>query len=485
MRISPILACLPVSVVMFCFCGCYAIRPSDGGGQTDFNPPRKIEPADVALTDGYRIEAVAAGLAFPTGVAFDGSGGIYVIESGYSYGEVWTVPALLRVEPGGRITRIASGGDNGPWTGVCFHAGNFYISEGGALHGGRLLRVTPQGEISVAVDDLPGGDHHTNAALSGPDGWIYFGQGTATNSGVAGEDNANFGWLMRRPHWRDIPGQDVVLTGRNFISRDALAGRGETETGAFSTFGTATQPGDVIPGQLKCSGAVFRFDPGSSILELVAWGFRNPFGLAFSPDGQLFATDNAYDDRGSRPVWGAPDVLWQVQRDLWYGWPDYAAGQPLTDPRFRPPGKPQPEFLLASHPNAPPKPAARFAVHSSANGFDFSRNPEFGFEGEAFVALLGDEAPITGKVLHPVGYKVVRANVITGVVHDFAANKGTRNAPASYLGRGGLERPIAARFDPAGTALYVVDFGVMLHTSDQARPFLNTGVLWRITRDGR
>jgi glucose/arabinose dehydrogenase len=476
--------------IVLCFAllslpGCYALRPSRGGGETDFQPPRRIQIADIALPTGYRIEAVVQGLSFPTGLTFDESGRIYLVESGYSYGEVWTIPRLLRVDPGGVLTTIAAGGDNGPWTGVAFHDGSFYVTEGGALHGGRLLRITPQGEFTTVVDDLPGGDHHTNGALAGPDGWVYFGQGTATNAGVVGEDNAEFGWLTRRPHWHDIPGQDITLTGLNFTSNDPFSPQKQAlaTTGAFAPFGTSIQPGQTIPGRVKCSGAVLRFNPGSGALELVAWGLRNPFGLAFSPDGALYATDNAYDNRGSRPVWGAPDVLWRIQPGVWYGWPDFAAGEALTDRRFRPPGKVQPEFLLATHPNPPPVPAARFGVHSSANGFDFSRGPSFGHAGDAFVALFGDETPITGKVLHPVGFKVVRVNVNTGVIEDFAVNRGGKNAPASLGGGGGLERPVAVRFSPDGAALYVVDFGVMLHQGKQAVPFLNSGVLWKITTD--
>jgi hypothetical protein len=97
------------------FFGCYALRPSSGGGQTEFSPPRRIDPADIALPEGYRAEIAATGLTFPTGVEFDDKGGVYVVEAGYSYGEVWTVPRLLRIEPGERkFEVIASGEDNGP-----------------------------------------------------------------------------------------------------------------------------------------------------------------------------------------------------------------------------------------------------------------------------------------------------------------------------------------------------------------------------------
>ena len=150
---------------------------------------------------------------------------------------------------------------------------------------------------------------------------------------------------------------------------------------------------------------------------------------------------------------------------------------------FKPPGGPELEFLLAEHPGEPPEPVALFGVHSAAVGLDFSRSEEFGHSGEAFVALLGDEAPAVGKVLHPVGCKVVRVNVQTGERHDFAVNKGRINAPASKLGTRGLERPVAVRFSPEGDALYVTDFGVLLHNREGARPVPGTGVIWKITRE--
>jgi hypothetical protein len=157
----------------------------------------------------------------------------------------------------------------------------------------------------------------------------------------------------------------------------------------------------------------------------------------------------------------------------------------LTREDFKPPGKPALSFLLAAHPNPPPKPVAVFGVHSSSNGFDFSRNPAFGHVGKAFVAQFGDMAPSVGKILRPVGFKVVRVDVTNGVIEDFAVNKGRTNGPASWVGSGGLERPVAARFDPGGTALYVVDFGVMTVSSQGPSPQAGTGVLWRITREGR
>ncbi|HYC37305.1 MAG TPA: PQQ-dependent sugar dehydrogenase [Usitatibacter sp.] len=464
--------------------GCYGMRPSSGGGQVTAisQAPRVAQASDVGVPQGYRVEVVATGLNFPTGVAFDDAGRPHIVESGYSYGEVFTTPRLLRIEPNDAKTVIASGRGNGPWNGVAFAQGAFFVAEGGQLEGGRILRIAPNGETRAIVEGLPSlGDHHTNGPAVGPDGAIYFGQGTATNSGVVGEDNAQFGWLKRKPDFHDIPCRDIRLAGRMFESANPLGG-GRVTTGAFAPFGK--NAGSVVRGRLPCNGAIMKVSPNGGDLQLVAWGFRNPFGLAFDGSGRLFVTDNGYDERGSRPVWGTADHLWAVQPGTWYGWPDFSGERGLSDSHFQPPGKDVPGFVMAEHPNKPPRPAAYFGVHSSSNGLDFSRNPGFGHVGEAFVAQFGDMAPNAGKVLAPVGFKVVRVNTASGRIEDFMVNRGRDNGPASRVGGQGLERPVAVRFAPRGDALYVVDFGVMTMGPKGPEPRQGTGVLWRVTRGG-
>ena len=483
LRRSLSVTCLSILAVVSA--GCYAMRGSSGGGQTNWSPPRHVSAGDVAVPPGYRIDAIASGLTFPVGVTFDDAGRVFVVESGYSYGEVWTTPRLVRLEDTGAVTPVASGDRNGPWNGVTFHEGAFYIAEGGELEGGRILRITPQGAITPLISNLPSmGDHHTNGPAIGPDGAIYFGQGTATNSAVVGEDNASFGWLTRHPAFHDVPCHDVTLTGQNFTTANPLTpdGADRAITGAFSPFGTETKAGQIIKGAVPCNGAIMKIPRAGGAPELVASGFRNPFGLAFSPDGQLYVTDNSYDERGSRPIWGTGDMLIAVKPGTWYGWPDFFGDQPVTGDMHDPPGDPRPQFLLSNHPNVPPKPVAKLGVHSSSDGLDFSRSDAFGHVGEAFIAQFGDMAPAAGKVLRPVGFKVVRVDVKTGVVEDFAVNRGSTNGPASRLRSGGLERPVAVRFDSTGQSLYVVDFGVMLLGARGPSPQQGTGVVWRITR---
>lgn len=489
--------------------GCYRVLPSRGGGQTPPQRTREARAEDVAVPGGYRVEKVAEGLNMPTAVAWDDEGRLHILEAGYAYGEAFTTARLLRVEPGGARTTLATG-DNGPWNGVVFHDGAFYIAEGGMLRGGALVKVTRDGQLTRLAEGFPtNGDHQTNGPAVGPDGKIYLGLGTRTNSGVVGVDNFEYGWLRRHPDAHDIPCRDVTLAGVNYESENPLADptrragvvggrvaaattpraraaeRARVLTGAYLPFGTPSTRGQVIEGQVPCSGAVLRFSTEGGEPELVAWGFRNPFGLAFGPEGALYVTDNGYDDRGSRRVWGNADWLWRVEEGRWYGWPDYADGRPIDQARYQSPGHPVPRRLLREEPNPPPKPLAFFGVHASADGFDFSRSPAFGHVGEAFVALFGDMAPETGKVVAPVGFRVVRVDPRTGVQHEFMTNEGRTVGPASKLGGRGLERPLSAKFDPSGRALYVVDFGIMTVGADVgARPQPNTGVVWRVVRGG-
>ncbi|HEX8520608.1 MAG TPA: hypothetical protein VF669_00045 [Tepidisphaeraceae bacterium] len=501
---------LPLLLLLIPLAGCYGFSKSSGGGQTS-TTSRRINPADIALPAGYRIELVAKDLTFPTGVTFDDQNRPVIIEAGYSYGEKFTTPRLLRIEQNGATTVLATGDNSGPWNGVAFHNNAFYIAQGGEQAGGRIARITlptnsqAQGfspgsaKQEILVDHLPSmGDHHVNGPVISKDGAIYFSIGTATNSGVVGTDNYEFGWLQRHPDFHDTPPRDIKLTGQSFTTDNPLTPEknDKATTGAYQPFGTPSQPGQTIKGKTPGSGAIYRITPKPTSrsqaepggpppdLTLVAWGLRNPFGLALAPDGSLYVTENQFDDRGSRPLWGTGDLLWKITPNTWYGWPDFWGPYPVTNKRVKPPRKDQPQFLLAQHPNPPQKPAAVLPVHAGAGGLDFSRSDRFGYAGQAFIAIFGDMAPNVGKVMGPVGFRVVRVDPANGSIETFATNRGKENGPASQLKTGGLERPVACRFDNTGEALYVVDFGI-LNMIGKPRPQERTGVLWRITREAR
>lgn len=47
----------------------------------------------------------------------------------------------------------------------------------------------------------------------------------------------------------------------------------------------------------------------------------------------------------------------------------------------------------------------------------------------------------------------MRVDPVSGAVEDFAVNRSEKKGPASKLGTGGLERPVAVRFNHRGDAL--------------------------------
>lgn len=447
-------------------------------------PERTVNAKDIQVPSGYTVEVVSTGLTFPTSVTFDEQGNAFVIESGYSYGGEWETPRLLRIGKDGSLTSIAKGTKNGPWNGVTYHQGVFYVAEGGHAEGGKILKISKDGKITTLVEDLPSfGDHHTNGLVI-KDGYIYFGQGTATNSSVVGVDNWMMGWLSDNKEFHDIPCEDITLAGKNFLTDNPMSmapASDKVKTGAYSNFGDTTYAGQVIKGTIPCSGAIFRIKLDGGPLELIAWGLRNPYGMAVDGSGDLYVTENGFDARGSRPVITNGDHLWKIIPGMWYGWPDYDGGIPVNQENKSRPGERPPSFILANHPNSPPKPAAIFGMHSSSNGIAFERNDAFGIDGRAVVAQFGDMTPITGKMSSPVGYKVVMVDVNTGTVQDFATNKGGIG-PASSLQTGGLERPVDVEFSPDGRSLFIVDFGIMSMVPTGPLPEKQSGVVWKITK---
>ncbi len=95
--------------------------------------------------------------------------------------------------------------------------------------------------------------------------------------------------------------------------------------------------------------------------------------------------------------------------------------------------------------------------------------------------MFGDLTPVTAQLRTPTGFKVVRVDVSSGTVSDFAVSK--MQGPASRLPHRGFERPSHCQFGPEG-GLYVVDWGEISIAPEKGgvRMQRGTGVLWRIRR---
>jgi glucose/arabinose dehydrogenase len=390
-------------------------------------------------TASIALEPVVTGLNFPTTATFGPDGALFITETGLPFGGA---PA------GGRVLRVC--GDETevlidklppPVNGVAYRDGYLYVSVGGQP--AEIFRIPATGgEKETLLTGFVGpGNYQLNMVAFGPDDKMYFTTGAMSNLGIAGLDGFDLGWLRQLPHAVDVPGYDIELSGQWVETTDPTNPGHTTKTGAFAQWGEVLPAGTRIPGQLPCTSAVMRANPDGSELELVAWGVRNGFGLLFLPDGRLICTDQGSDDRGSRPIGDAPELLFEIVKGQWYGWPDFIGDVPVTEDRFIPQSGERLQFVLQNHDElpAPQKALLEIEVHSAA--CKMANTPD----GKIVVALFGDEVPMTA----PFGPKAGRR---IGLIDPDGWT-------IDYIGvPEGVHRPIDVNYGPDGS-LYVLDFG--------------------------
>lgn len=428
-------------------------------------------PDDLELPPGYRAEVVAKGFTYPTGIALDEKGNVYVAESGFAYGPKETEARILKVTPGGEI-RETAGGFAGPLNGLELQNEMLYVS-----HRGKITAFNMETEERKdLVVNLPSlGDHHNNDLIIGADGALYFGQGTATNSGVVGADNFIYAWADRYPDFHDLPSRDYVLTGENYESPDpgTFDPVDTVNTGAFAPFGETRERGEEIKGVVPASGAVHRLDVETGDISIYADGLRNPYGLALDQEGVIYTSNLGYDDRGSRAASNSPDWLVLLREGAWYGWPDYAGELSLTEPLFASDRGINRRPVLVDPPPVEP-PLTTLPPHYSPMKLDFA--PDVFPDAGLYVAIFGDGQPLTEDLDEIIPTGIMRVNPVNGRFDWFIRNKDEARAGR---GGGGLKRVIDVKFSPEGE-MYLLDFGVMEFTDMAPNAIPRTGVLWKI-----
>jgi glucose/arabinose dehydrogenase len=415
-----------------------------------------------------RLSVFAQGFAFPTSLAFDENGRMFLAESGLPFAGEPSGGRIWQIEDDGS-RRLLLEGLRPPVNGLTCHDGWMYISEGG--YPARISRWKPGRTLEEVISGFPGpGNYHLNMSVIGPNEDLYFSHGAMTNTGIIGLDAYELGWLRRLPHAHDVPGYDITLSGINIETSDpTLSQSASARTGAFSPFGVSTQPGQQIQRRLPCTASVMRCKLDGSSLELIAWGLRNAYGLCFLRDGRLLATDQGADDRGSRPVGGVPDLLFEVKPGGWYGWPDFICGKPITHPAFRPMRGPAPSFVLANHNQLPVPERALMQFPEHVGAVKLAEVPAHvsRWRGQILVALFGDERPMTA----PPGPRAGRN----------LASINTRTWDLKILAAPFFERPIDIAFHPVDPTLFVLDFGQFEmngHHGISAEP--RSGRIWRL-----
>ena len=537
-----------------------------------FNPDTG---SDIMLPAGFKVSVFATGLNFPTGIAFlrHGNGfDVFVLESGHGLPSVCNeqgsfgsgafdpknpfTPDILVFNQSGTLLRTlgkptATDGFQaaGPAVDIAFEKGfsggrlvatdsNQATHAQGQNNSSRIVTVDPMtGHVTPFITSLPTGDHPTEQlAFKGE--WIYWSQGSTTNSGVVGRDNGG------GTNQQDIPCQDIVL------SKNVFDSGGGVSTSGYSPFGTKRPEATVKAFESAlhhgvCDGAILRAKlkvahPETTI-EPFSWGYRNGYAIRFAPDdhplkGGLLVGEDGADERGARPSSNAPDSLQLAQQNSdgtpdYHGWPDRYGFLPSSQAVFNPVGGPGDDLCVPDPANPPSlctpaslakilsedvpirdvlsfppqqitSPLAIEAADSSFTGIDFVPNSFVNGpvgRGAALYSLEGDFGFSKANATEPapeVGHEVKLINFSkTGdplelKILRFAFNKTTEQAFVS--GISGFNRPTNVKFGPDGCA-YVVDYGAVrdFGQSDPDAKFVGagngplvqipgTGVIWKI-----
>jgi len=530
-------------------------------------------PPSINLPPGFTASVFAKNLNMPTGIAFLGNATnfqVFVLESGHGLPSVcndemaWPggpfdisnpfTPDILVFNRVGTLIRgplgkpTSSGGGfqpSGPAIDIAFvnglSGGRLFATDSnqsthqhnGQNNSSRIITVNPMtGMVDPFITNLPTGDHPTEQLAFRGDGWIYWSQGSTTNSGVVGLDNGG------GQNQSDIPCQDITLSQNVFSSGNGVF------TSGYSPFGV-TNPGGTIPaffnaftGQVRqgvCDGAILRAQlSNSSNIQAFSWGYRNPYAIRFPPadhplSGGILAGMDGADERGNRPSNNAPEEL-HLGRQNPDGSPDYHGlfdrygGLPTSQAVFNPVGGPADDLCPAPFDQAtcvaaltaggaipirdvlafPPQqitgPLAIDGADSSFTGIDFVPDAFVGgpvLPGAALYSLEGDfgfSAPNSSNPDTEIGHevKLINFNQLPGSplalrIQNFARNSTNDQAFISNIN--GFNRPTNVRFGPDGCA-YVVDYGAVRDFSADSHfvgpangPLVQipgTGVIWKI-----
>jgi hypothetical protein len=535
-------------------------------------------PPSIDLPPGFTASVFAKGLNFPTGIAFLGNSQsflVYVLESGHGLGgsrcnEQGSIPGgefalnnpftpdILVFNQNGKLIRGPLGkptasGDGlqpaGPAIDIAFEHGLkggrlFATDSNQSTHGGgqnnssRIVIVNPMtGTVTTFITNLPTGDHPTEQ-LAFKDGWIYWSQGSTTNSGVVGLDN-NSG-----ANQSDIPCQDITLSDNVFPSSLSPF----VATSGYSPFGVQ-QSGAKIPaffnsftGQVRqgvCDGAILRAQLSNpNNIQAFSWGYRNPYAIRFPPSdhplaGGILAGMDGADERGARPSNNAPEELHLGRQNLdgspdYHGWPDRYGFFSTSQAVYNPIGGTSDDLCVAN-PSPPPSctpasladiqkfdvpianvlafppqpitaPLALDGADSSFTGVDFvpdafvsgpvrpgavlySLEGDFGFSPPNATA----PAPEIGHEVKLINFNQLPDTPLSLQIQNFARNSTGDQAFVSNIN--GFNRPTNLRFGPDGCA-YVVDYGAVRDAGENTHvvgtgngslvQIPGTGAVWKI-----
>jgi hypothetical protein len=557
--------------------------PSIAAAQMVSNPLCPVEtvffnpslPPSISLPPGFTASVFVAGLNMPTGIAFLGNASnfqVFVVESGHGLpsscndetawpGGTYDVnnpftPDIRVYNQNGQLIRgplakpTSTGGGyqpSGPAIDVAFvngtSGGTLFATDSnqsthsiphGQNNSSRIITVNPMtGAVTPFITNLPTGDHPAEVIAFRGDGWIYWSQGTTTNSGVVGLDNGS------GMNQSDIPCQDITLSQNVFYSSLSPV----IATSGYSPYGVQ-QPGATIPafydsftGQVRqgvCDGSILRAQLSNpNNIQPFSWGYRNPYAIRFPPKGHplypgLLAGMDGADERGARPTNNSPEEIHLAQQNPdgspdYHGWPDRFGGIATTQRVYNPIGGANDDVcstlspfdettclanlqaagdipmmdVLAGPPQQITGPLAIEAADASFTGIDFVPDAFvispvqpgaalYSFEGD-FGFSPPNGTPEVGHEVKLLNFNQVPGSPLALKFQNFARNSTGDQAFTTNIN--GFNRPTNVRFGPDGCA-YVADYGAVRDLGSDSHyigandgPLVQipgTGVIWKI-----
>lgn len=222
-------------------------------------------------------------------------------------------------------------------------------------------------EHSECIKGIPNIGDYNKVLLKLRGEYLFIAIGSATNSGVVGEDNL---WKKNYPTEHDYSPNSITLKGHNF---------GERNTGAFAEYGKSNLAGHIIEKNEIGNSTVVIYNINTKAYETFAWGIRNIMGMDFSSEGKMVATVGGMEDRGLRPVSNDSDYIYEIQKGVWHGFPDFSGGDPVTSLRFLDKENKPTEFILEKHPSqTPPGPLYQYNKVSALGTIAVDSQGKFG-----------------------------------------------------------------------------------------------------------
>jgi len=259
-----------------------------------------------------------------------------------------TDPAALVVQPGFEVELLRSARkDEGSWVSVTFDPrGRLLV--GVEARGILRMSLPARGEEEIAVEKLAS-DLQEPRGLLWAHGSLYVNANNSKTLYRLRDTDGDDRFDERRALYRSAGGNGH---GRNAIAlgpqRRIHVIHGDSPDLPRDLADRTSPYREHRRGATTREGHVLRFDPDGSGGEIVAAGLRNPYGIDFNTDGEMFTYDaDAEFDMGAS--WYRPTRVRHLVSGADYGWrgvtgswPPYFPESPLSPPSTLDVGKGSP-----------------------------------------------------------------------------------------------------------------------------------------------